>query len=70
MLQTFFGLDLKTGGKVVIVTTLIENIIFCVLSLNMFMEHYGVENDYKSTLYEIENHVKLSEYGQKIFKWN
>jgi hypothetical protein len=63
MLKTFFGLDLKTGGKVIIITTLIENVLLYVLSLAANLESHGIESEYRGILLhleELDSHMKWS----------
>lgn len=68
MMKSVLGLDLKTGGKVVIWAHLIENIIFYCLSLILMMNSKSVTYEYKnlrSILFyeeEIVSHVKMCKW--------
>lgn len=72
MVNTFFGLDLKTGAKVIIFSTLIENLIFYVLSLALMLNNSKEdESQYRGVLLyleEIENHVTWGKIAQTSFE--
>lgn len=67
MMKSFFGLDLKTGGKVIVWAHLIENIILYTLSLMvMINSKKSIVDDLKTaSLYqeELENHAKIMKFG-------
>lgn len=38
MIKSFFGLDLKLGGKVILLASVVENVVFYILSQLMLIE--------------------------------
>lgn len=63
MKKSFFGLDLKTAGKVVLMSHFIENLLMYIVSLVLMMQHpWSNVHKLQSFLFvqeELENHVKL-----------
>lgn len=66
MAKTFFGLDLKTGGRVILWSHLFENIVIYVLSLTLMVSLRNLKLSEKSYLKsivlfedELENNAKL-----------
>lgn len=69
MVTSFFGLDLKSGGNLILLATLAESMVLYVLSLVFMVEskESRLESKYRSVLlYQEELQSYLSAFGCKL----